>query len=343
MADGLFGVWDGAQMYHVVEDRLERFTPRGRFGARPPAGGEELDEAILCLLILRGAANPPQELDRLRAISGTVEDRWRRALAEVAPGEPLEDAVLSTHAGLEAEVDGAIGDDPTALGVYLDWLHERGDPRGDLGLCARAGDRVRAIAVRRRHAAILLGPFATLDDLHALGWGDGFLRRVLLHDPGLLPELVSLPAARFLEELAIHPLDARPCSLAPLLAGGVRRRMRLLEIDSVGRVPDVAGVATQVFPRLRSLFLRGSPVELPEPLPELLELDVAGELEGDALAESSWPSLVRLTLRSAIDARAVLRLFDERMPRLRHLTAEWLYTDLERALRRAGVEVEIRR
>jgi uncharacterized protein (TIGR02996 family) len=203
----------------------------------------------------------------------------------------------------------AAPDDPAAYLVYADWLQAQGDPRGELIVVHhRAPDDAGELI--ERHAAHLLGPFATAKpETFHLEWQLGFIKKATIgwETPGddaqgafggsehELVAFLRLPSARFIQELALGPIpgedDMSLCGLAAAIEAVRPPCLRKLYLGDTANwdisSTSTAAPSSESVPRLQSLTLHGGSIDIGAmDLPALRELAVqTGHLTKRDLAE----------------------------------------------------------
>jgi uncharacterized protein (TIGR02996 family) len=259
----------------------------------------------------------------------------------------------------QARFEAAIACDPDdgdAYLVYADWLQQRGDPRGELIVLQHRGEDDAAKRVLQRHAEHFYGGLSARPNLVAATWQLGFMRscRFSLDDDrgagheqralAALEELLALPSARFLREIAIDVMNVPYNHMQPAIELMDRRDWQLLERLALGEgIEHSTATATDAFttelgpvrrlleaaPNLRTLILESTEDKDPDfdglALPRLRELRIFGpggyELL-QTLPRAELPELVTLDLLGSFvadpsDWSALLS--GASLPKLRHL------------------------
>jgi len=282
------------------------------------------------------------EIAHRRAAGQLIVDRTAQALAATG----FRDVGLE-----EAIADASDADRRSAIGVYADWLQERGDPRGEhLAFALQSttpatSDRFARLQARfaDRFAA---DPFVTVR------WADGLIDEVRIsfgagpdRDPltgtalrDTIEDLVILPSARLLRTL-ICTEHAAGAVVDLVLAFGPPTSLESLELGPGGfdpRTDPSVGRARELIeqlPRLRRLALCALSLELEGLVhPRLADVRLIGDLGDRALcAAIDWPALSSLDLRFQISTEypsgddsppklaSFERLFAEAPPGLVHL------------------------
>lgn len=266
--------------------------------------------------------------------SECLRDGWQRVRdpdrEASVDGEPRESALdRALHANPR---------DRAAAVVYVDWLQQRGHPRGSLIALQDRGRTIDAELLLRREAQVLLGPLAGRSNL-TLRWERGFIRAARIVDldamvlarsalrrqgfscavrlgiPRILAceeddpdevlwELLRHPSARFLRDLQLH-----------FRAGSVAGIPCLLD-DVLVRHPPPRPPLSRLVLDLRDAeaSLRG----LDEAYPDLRVLRI-GRLRALDLGELRLPRLRRLEIRAPMRRAALSAVLDRTWPELSEL------------------------
>jgi uncharacterized protein (TIGR02996 family) len=257
----------------------------------------------------------------------------------VLAGESPQSAPLAGNPELEAAILND-PDNVEAWLVYGDWLQAQGDPRGELMALQHAASQAtgaEATRLKRKASAFLeknledlLGDLAEAVEEEELRvhWHLGFIHSARLARgdddsefdvPEAVHTLFALPAARFLREFSLglvdFDLESDIVSLgaatdaleetggSPLLESLFIGDFEYPDDSDISRVEaGFQGDLGRLFPRLRSLRVRGGHIYLPAKinLPRLREFTAeTGGLSFKTLQSilnAHWPELERLEL-----------------------------------------------
>lgn len=293
----------------------------------------------------------PTEATALAAFEALAEgDGWpRRTIGErelpalkwhgLQPG-----AVSPEHErALDAADDRAFG---AAARVYTDWLVGEGDPRGELAAHLQANGVAGDFLAE--HGEALLGELAAAldDEIDALEWHGGLLRKATLRGPvgptphvasleALTSSFLALPIARFLNRLRFgNAMASADNDWAPTLAAVAdserARFLRELAFDSISDILNVGDLSGRWdrFEALETLSITGTGCELGAvELPRLERFVRIGQGlssdEFDSIVRARWPRLGHLEISTGLFAPAAVReqfpsLLENPMPRLTH-------------------------
>jgi uncharacterized protein (TIGR02996 family) len=204
----------------------------------------------------------------------------------------------------------AMPDDPAVHAVLADWLHERGEPEGELAsLALRFDGSDGAVAARIAALQRQLDPF---DDATRAGWSLdwrwGHIRRASLrtsvdaHEAKKLARLLASPQARFLRELRLFETSRRTdyLRLFELIATQAQTALRSLHTLIIHTRDPYAATPVSLDPIVRAvpwlerldvnLIQRSSPLRMPV----LRELAVRADDDGGWLRASELPALESL-------------------------------------------------
>ena len=150
-------------------------------------------------------------------IAELLDDRWIRASSF------LDDLVIEPEPDLVRAIDAG---DIDALGVYTDWLLDRGDPRGELAALRSAPepDHRRISSLEKTRGVELFGPLCMVSrgwrDHFAYVWRRGWIDEVVFAygsqsdelppDKELMQHVLHAPMARFARWLAVDTWYATP-------------------------------------------------------------------------------------------------------------------------------------
>lgn len=227
--------------------------------------------------------------------------------------QKLHYARIVTNSALEAAII-ENPDDPAGYLVYADWLQQQGNPAGELIAHAyRNGDIAPA----------LLGRFADAKpETFELEWQHGFIKAATIgwelfggeddDDPAhaQLAAFLALPAARFLQKLALgptaHESEMSMNALATAIEEAAPPNLRDLFIGDTSdwdiSSTSTAAPASASVPQLRKLRLHGGQVSLEAEidLPHLVDFAVeSGGLDKPSIrsiATARWPNLESLEI-----------------------------------------------
>jgi uncharacterized protein (TIGR02996 family) len=272
------------------------------------------------------------------------------------------------HPDLELELWANPEDDELFL-VYADWLLDRGIPRGELIRLdydlARVQDATDRAALELRRQELLrehpeLGPaqlMKVLDQARAaweelpdwrqrdqtlgfLRWRNGFIQQVRfearMEEPvGLLEELLTHPAARFLQELTVGEVGsgfsyAALAEALTLYGSPSLRRLHLADARHADLewmpLEDLSGLWAEL-PRLETLVLRGTRMHLGDRLPcnQMKELQLIScslvQENVASVTQHIWPKLERLHLYLGDPERLPLHYASGQEVGVEHLAA----------------------
>lgn len=246
---------------------------------------------------------------------------------------------------LEATID-ADPYDEAAHAVLGDWLHARGDPRGELA-ALHAGRASRPIEIAA-YLYLDAHPELVPPGRPTLHWCGGYVQRAEVRAEDATA-LIQHPSCRFLAELAIRcDVDRTPggsghAELEPVLGllGLHARPLRVLELfgdgSSLATVGDVTPLSRGV-PRLERLILPGF-ITGELALPHLRHLALSCfRMQPDTIEmvrRARWPVLTSLELRPGACTNRVLDAIGGAVagsfPRLESLTVGQC-TNIERVL-----------
>lgn len=219
------------------------------------------------------------------------------------PGEVHpEDFVRPPNAAFDqpmAEAIQAAPDNPAPYRVYGTWLAEQNDPRGPLILAMLDG----ADAVIEPFAPNFMGPLDGEAGV-SVTWRWGFWDTLVIDDPWgekvalLLKKALAHPSALVLRELTVN--TGRMEQVADLLADGPQLGLRVLTVNAEGSLLGAWAAVWSRVPRLRSLTLLGSGVQIGDlSLPELEQLEIRGPVPDASmndLRRAHLPKLQRLAV-----------------------------------------------
>ena len=264
-----------------------------------------------------------------------LEQEWDRPDGDGDGDASAEPRAPAANPGARnEEIEARLATEPENVELYLEygeWLHEQGDPLGELvtrqAAVAFVPDakehREAAMQYLREHEDYFVGGLARRRRAVRIDWHMGFIwsakvwTEIITEDrvkgSELLDWLLSLPTARFLRELWLGPLDHEAPeqyrAMLAVLLGAARPALRALRVGVVdGSLVGGAGTdggdlrpLARVAPALRQLEVRVGHAQLTGfELPHLeglaLELDSATPQTLEAVAESQLPALSRLEL-----------------------------------------------
>lgn len=159
------------------------------------------------------------------ALSVTEEQDAQRASFEDRRDAQFVAREAELYAHLEAH-----GDDEEAWRVFGDWLHEHGDPRGEIIATNPDPDRVRALL------PAIVGELAERDCIFDLAHGHPRAVTVLPKGAaGTLKLLAEHPSTRFLASVSVR--SSAKATIAPLLDLLRARPVRELRLDGASAFP----------------------------------------------------------------------------------------------------------
>jgi uncharacterized protein (TIGR02996 family) len=230
--------------------------------------------------------------------------------------EPAEQPVSVVEAPAHIDLDAAIvadPDDANAYAVLGDWLQKHGDSHGELVALMQASGPKAATAVGKhlaQHAKQLLGPLAALvadvrkPDGPPLWWKHGFIRRAELASAkgytvdAQLAQLLALPSARFLVELAIRA-DTRDEGLGILKqvadAPPTLRDFDLFARANLDRITWKSASLRQLGITARAFELAS--LDAPAVTRAKFRATSLASSTMEAIAKAPWPVLERLEIR----------------------------------------------
>jgi uncharacterized protein (TIGR02996 family) len=286
----------------------------------------------------------PTEAEKKHGSRAEAEKAWAKQVAErekkgyalaagSAPAPPTSAKKKSAKLASNPALERAIDDDPddvAALQVYADWLHEQGDPRGELvSLSLAKGAKAKRAyeAHLEAHAAVLLGAHPELLEVpFTVTWKHGFIRELDFDmasfeaddntdSAQLFRSIVSLPTMRFLTKLTIGDAAIRGVDendygphWKSLAAAGLTALREIVvdyeAIENTSLANATAGDFSRVWaacPRLERVELQGGSLKLGAIVaPELKTLWIAsaglGRAAVKSVAAATLPKLEKLEL-----------------------------------------------
>jgi uncharacterized protein (TIGR02996 family) len=302
------------KFWEVWVDGVTMYTRSGKVGSN---GQTKLKK-------LGSSKEVAAELERV------VKEKTKQGFVEnVATEAAAAPAAIAEHRNptLEKAIL-ANPEDADAYSVYGDWLHEQGDPRGELIALMLANKGKAAQALLEKHAAYFLGPLAAhvhcyddwprrSDRREAFRWKYGFIHGArLAHDyyansefKGSLREVLELllahPSGKFLTQLIMNynkdPSEDTLQDLIDVLAKRAPPTLREIEIgDDVSQISwyhvGDLGPLWKGVPNLATLKIHAGSFSLGNiQAPSLVRAEfITGGLSKAAaksIAKASWPKI----------------------------------------------------